>query len=98
MTDNHVRKFERLDMYRQYFPSLDELYPKVFFLEDEEAELAIIRTSISDYVIQMRAKFIIGAESTTSGWNSYIRALNQMGLTRYLEIHQKALDRYNATK
>jgi putative aldouronate transport system substrate-binding protein len=43
----------------------------------------------------MRARFIIGSESLDSGWNSYVQRLNQMGLARYLELYQKALDRYN---
>ena len=91
---NHMRKFERLDMYRQYFPALEELYPQVFFMPEEESELAIIRTDLNNYVSQMRARFIIGSESISTGWNAYITNLNQMGLPRFLELYQRALDRY----
>jgi putative aldouronate transport system substrate-binding protein len=93
--ENYVRKYERLDIYRKYFPALDEIYPKMYMLPEEENELAIIRTDIRDYVEQMRAKFIVGSESIESGWNTYLQQLNQMGLPRYVELHQKALDRYN---
>jgi putative aldouronate transport system substrate-binding protein len=95
-TENVVRKLDRFETYRKYFPPREEIYPKVFFLQEEEEELAILRTDITDYVSQMRAKFIIGSESLTSGWNTYVQALNQMGLPRYVELHQKALDRYNS--
>jgi putative aldouronate transport system substrate-binding protein len=95
LAENHIRKFARLEIYRQYFPAPEEIYPKVFFLQAEEDELAIIRTDILDYVKQMRAKFIIGSESIDSAWNNYVQQLNQMGLPRYLELYQKALDRYN---
>jgi putative aldouronate transport system substrate-binding protein len=94
LAENHIRKFARLDMYRQYFPAPDEIYPRVFFLQEEEDELVIIRTDIQNYVTQMRAQFITGAESL-NGWNTYVQRLNQMGLSRYLEIYQAALDRYN---
>ena len=90
----HIRKFERLDVYRQYFPPLEDIYPQVFFLSEEESELAIIRTELNDYVNQMRAKFIIGTESISTGWNAYVAAINQIGVNRYLELYQKALDRY----
>jgi putative aldouronate transport system substrate-binding protein len=95
LAENHIRKFQRLDMYRQYFPAPNEMYPRVFFLPEEENELAIIRTEINSYVLQMRAQFITGAESINSGWNTYLQRLNQMGLARYLEIYQRALERYN---
>ena len=94
LTPNHIRKLGYLDIYRPFLPALDEIYPRVFFLPDEEAELSIIRTDIINYVNQMRAKFIVGSESISSGWNNYVQQLNQMGLNRYVELHQKALDRY----
>ena len=93
--EQHTRKFARLDIYRQYFPPLSDIYPQVFFLDEEENELAIIRTDIRDYAIQMRAQFIIGSESISTGWNTYLQRLEQMGLPRFLELYQKALDRYN---
>jgi putative aldouronate transport system substrate-binding protein len=93
-TDNHLRKFVRLDMYRQYFPALEEVYPAVFFFPEEESELAILRTDINNYVDQMRAKFVVGSESVDAGWDNYVKQLNQMGLPKYLELHQKALARY----
>jgi len=95
LTENHLRKFTRLDMYRKFFPALEEVYPAVFFLAEEENELAILRTDIKNYVDQMRAKFIIGNESVASGWETYQKQLNQIGLPRYMELHQKALNRYN---
>lgn len=93
--ENYLRKYDRLDIYRKYFPAIEEVYPRMYMLPEEENELAIIRTDIKDYVTQMRAKFIVGSESIDSGWNNYLQQLNQMGLARYIEIHQKALDRYN---
>lgn len=94
LTENHIRKFARLDMYRKFFPALEEVYPDAFFLAEEENELAILRTDITNYVDQMRAKFVIGAESVDSGWDTYLKQLNQIGLSRYLELYQKALTRY----
>ena len=95
LTENHIRRLERTEIYRPFFPAIDEIFPRVFFLQEEEDELVILRNDINDYVLQMRARFITGAESISAGWNGYHQALNQMGLARYLELHQKALVRYN---
>jgi putative aldouronate transport system substrate-binding protein len=96
LANNHVRKFERLEVYRPFFPAHEEMFPRVFFLQEEEAELVIIRNDIVNYVSQMRARFITGTESITTGWNTYVNNLNQMGLARYLELHQRALNRFYA--
>ncbi|MCL2834463.1 MAG: extracellular solute-binding protein [Treponema sp.] len=98
LAENHVRKFARLDIYRPCFPAPEELFPRAFFLPEEENELAVIRTDINDFVAQSRARFITGADSVNTGWDTYVSRLNQMGLARYLEIHQQALDRYNKSK
>jgi putative aldouronate transport system substrate-binding protein len=96
VADYISRKLVRFETYRKYMPSTDTLFPKVYFLPEEESELAIIRTDIADYVSRSRARFITGDLSIANGWNTYLGQLNQMGLPRYLEITQKALDRYNA--
>jgi putative aldouronate transport system substrate-binding protein len=93
---NMERKHERYLLYSQFFPSDDELFPRVYFTAEEENELATLRTDVTDYVNQTKAKFITGSESIDAGWNNYVQTLNRAGLARYLEIHQKALDRYNS--
>jgi putative aldouronate transport system substrate-binding protein len=96
VADYISRKLVRYETYRKYFPSTDTIFPPVYYLPQEESELAIIRTDIDGFVRQSRARFITGDLSITSGWNTYLQQLNQMNLPRYLEIAQKALDRYNA--
>jgi putative aldouronate transport system substrate-binding protein len=96
LSSNMVRKHERYLMYSGSFPADSELYPRVYFTSEEDSELVTLRTDISDYVNQMKAKFITGAESIETGWDAYVQTLNRAGLARYLEIYQKALDRYNS--
>jgi putative aldouronate transport system substrate-binding protein len=91
-----MRKLERLETYRKFFCPVDEIYPKVYFLPEEENELAIIRNDIRTHVNRFRASFVSGAEPLTTGWNAYVQEFNKMGLPKYLELYQKALDRYNA--
>ncbi|MDR2618303.1 MAG: extracellular solute-binding protein [Treponema sp.] len=93
--ENTVRKQERYQIYNKFQHSLSEVYPKVYFTSEEEDELAILRTDIVDFVNQTRSKFITGTENIDTGWNNYVQTLNRAGLERYLEIYQKALDRYN---
>jgi putative aldouronate transport system substrate-binding protein len=96
LANNMVRKNERYQLYSKFFPAANEVFPTVYFTAEEDSELATLRTDVTDYVNQMKAKFVTGAESIETGWDTYVQTLNRAGLARYLEIYQKALDRYNS--
>ena len=51
-------------------------------------------TDITNYVDQMRAKFITGVEPLDH-WDSYLAEIERMGIGDVLEIMQTAYDRWN---
>ncbi|MEO7912172.1 MAG: ABC transporter substrate-binding protein, partial [Roseiflexaceae bacterium] len=55
-------------------------------------EAATLRTNITDYINQNALQFVTGAKSLDSDWDAYIAGLDQLNLTSYLEIMQKAYD------
>jgi putative aldouronate transport system substrate-binding protein len=66
----------------------------VFFTDKEEDELSIIRNDIKSFVTQQFSRFVIVGK-VDEGWDQYTKQLTKMGLDRYLQLHQVALDRYN---
>jgi putative aldouronate transport system substrate-binding protein len=93
---NQVRKFERFDVYSQFFPAFNEIFPPAFFSSAENDELAMLRTDVQQYARRMRALFITGAEPLNdASWNNYVQTLNRAGVQRYIAIHQDAHDRFN---
>ena len=71
-----------------------ESIPLVLFTDDESKELATLKTSIKDYVLQKQAAFITGQEDIDAGWEAYLAQLDAMGVDRYVQIYQDATDRY----
>lgn len=69
--------------------------PPVTPTEEESKELATIMNELGTYVDEMALKFIFGTESLDN-WDNYIRTLENMNLSRALEIEKGALERYNA--
>jgi putative aldouronate transport system substrate-binding protein len=72
----------------------DQIWPAFNFTTEEQSELTTLATDIQTYVDEMRDKFIVGNASLDK-WDEYVATLNKMGLERYIQIYQAALDRYS---
>lgn len=88
-------KFSFVKMNEPFYS--DEYYPDVFFNRQESEELSTLTTDIAGLVLQKQAEWIMGGKIAAE-WDNYLRVLDQMGLSRYLAIHQTAYDRYKQGK
>ncbi len=75
-----------------------ESMPVVKFTEDETNTITNIKSGILDQIIQMSARWIAGESDIDADWDSYISTLNGVGLEEYLNIYQKAYNRYLETE
>ena len=72
----------------------DWIYPSgARFTKEEHEKLSILKTDISKYVEQERAKFATG-ENSLNNWDEYIQTLKNMKVDEFIEIHQNAYDRF----
>ncbi|GIP26479.1 ABC transporter substrate-binding protein [Paenibacillus sp. J23TS9] len=70
-----------------------EQYPNGLFIALEDAEIAAqIKTTLVGYVKSNMAQFITGSKDINKEWDSYVKGLDGMQLSQYLDIYQKALD------
>lgn len=72
---------------------IDEVWPSFTYTNEENSKLAALQADIHKYVSEMQDKFITGTEPL-SKWDDYVNQIKKMGLEDYMEIQQKALDRY----
>jgi len=79
--------------YEPFKQSVDKIVPPLFFTKEQAAELAELETNISDYFKSMTAKFINGDAKLDKDWDGYLKTLQDMGLSRYIEIYQQAYDK-----
>lgn len=70
-----------------------EVFPCLFYTEDEAAERAILYTDVENYLKTALAQFVTGEMDIDEDWDAYLNELNKMGLERLLEIDQAAYDR-----
>ena len=84
--------------YEWYVPRHPEnVLPPLYYTVNEVEEIQEAIINIPPYVTQTLAEFVTGARDPNSDadWNQYLAELENMGLSRWLEIAQ---DAYNRTK
>ncbi|MFK7695237.1 ABC transporter substrate-binding protein [Paenibacillus sp. HJGM_3] len=92
--DNFVNIFLNRVTEKELLPYAKSAFPDVYFTNEEQKRLNVIKTDIKTYVDQMEAKFIVGQESLDK-WDSYVSTIKKMGLDEMLKINQDAYDRWN---
>lgn len=88
-----VRLAKATQAYVPYFPK--EVIVPYKFDQATSEELAIMKVSIVNYVQQATTRFITGDMSIENDWDSYLKALENLNVKRYLEIYQQG---YNDLK
>lgn len=63
--------------------------PKLFYTEEQRAELSTLRTDADAYVDQYMAQVITGSLSLEDSWDSYLATLEAMESQRLHEIYQE---------
>lgn len=80
--------------YEHYFPKKPEhVLPMLRYSIDEAQQVAEPVTNISTFVKQTMAEFITGARNVNTGWDAYLKELDNMGLQEWLKHAQAAYDR-----
>lgn len=95
LNDNFQERKELDEFYSTYNVPLEEMYPNVFFTQEEIDEIGILKTDIESFVLQKYAQWIVDG-SVDAEWDTFQGQLEKMNVARYIELYQGALDRYNA--
>lgn len=70
----------------------NDIWPSFNYNLEEIDELSAITTDMTTYIDEMNANFITG-KTPFSNWDEYVKALEKMGLERYMEINEAAYKR-----
>jgi putative aldouronate transport system substrate-binding protein len=86
------RLYDATVLYQGHEPK--ELFPlwSVWVDPAEADEASMLQTNIKNYVEQGELQFITGNKDLNKDWDSYVKGLENLKLSRYLEIMQKAYD------
>ncbi|NBD24263.1 extracellular solute-binding protein [Paenibacillus glycinis] len=74
---------------KELFPAWD-----VWVDEADAQRASMLETNLKNYIDQNTLQFITGAQDLDTGWDAYVKGLDDMGLSAYLSILQKGYDVY----
>jgi len=69
-----------------------EVFTSVFLPPESTDEAFQLKVNLEDYVNQSMVRFITGDMNLEKDWDSYLKKLEDLNLTRYLEIYGKAYE------
>ena len=78
--------------YEPYARAIEDLIPPLAFTTAQAAEVTELRLSITDFVAQMTAEFVLGRQDLDAGWDNFVATLEALGIDRVAEIYQVAYD------
>lgn len=70
-------------------------YPPVFMSQEDIEKLTQYETAVKAYTERKRAEWILNG-GIDAEWDSYLKEMDNQGLSKILEIKQKYLDAYFA--
>ncbi|MFI7635148.1 hypothetical protein [Nonomuraea sp. NPDC049400] len=89
------RLFKATELYAGKEPK-DQIFPvwHIKIAPEQAGELATLQTNIDNYVNQSSLQFVTGQKNINddAAWQAFLDGLNGLGVTRYLQIQQKAYD------
>ncbi len=68
-------------------------FPPAFMTAEEAEELATLEADLLDYAKSQLARWIVGEGDVEAEWDNYINELDNIGLSRWLELKQTIYDR-----
>ena len=82
--------YEASKAYESYFPK--ETMPVIWADQAVAEEHAQLMVMIRDYVNQAMTRFITGDMDLDTEWDSYVKALDDMNLAKYVQYYQDGID------
>lgn len=77
-----------------YAPFLADPIPLLNFTAEESKELSSLAVDIAKIVDENKARWTTNQSDIDKDWDAYIQSLKNVGLDRYVEIYNTAIDRY----
>lgn len=65
----------------------------LMFETDLVAEISQLKETLNTYVEESMSKFVTGAASVETDWDTYLSELDKIGLQKYIQLYQEAYDR-----
>lgn len=92
-TLSNFSKFIRQETEQKVTPYAKVPFPLTYLTKSEQSDVSAVENDLKTYVEQSEAKFITGV-TPMSDWDNYVKTIKGMGVSKYVQVYQKAYDRW----
>ncbi len=78
--------------YEPYARAFEDVIPPLAFTAAQAAEVTELRLTVTDFVAQMTAEFVLGRQDIDTGCDNFVATVESLGVNRLVEIYQTAYD------
>lgn len=82
------------ELYEPYAECKYKQLPELKVSDAEKTDLSTIPTEIDKQIEEDSVAFITGKKDIDAEWDNYLTALDNVGLSQYMEVYQAAYDRF----
>lgn len=75
-----------------------ERWPICYLTVEEKEDISTTETDLRSYSKNQLAKWIAGESDVNADWDGYLKELENIGLSHYLEVKQTIYDRYDSAE
>jgi len=86
---------QAVEMYKPYVVPIERLYPRLMIPQDVQTRYNELEVDINKLTKETFANWITKG-GIEQGWDNYLKQLDALGLSEYLQIAQECLDDFNS--
>lgn len=78
--------------HQQAAQPFESVLPELFYPQEQAERFSVLKATVAKYTAQSVEAFVTGTRSLDRDWDTYLRQLEAIGLSEYLEMVQQAYD------
>lgn len=81
---------------KYFYPK--ELPTSIFMSQDETEQFNEMNTNITNHLLKSLAQFVVGDRNIDADWDAYVNEMKNFKVDSFVQLYQKAYDRYKTIK
>lgn len=92
LTGRQIVMYRASKVHEKVRQDLSTVLPDLYMSEENAAQMSLVKSTLQPSQNEWLAQFVTGAKSVETDWEEYLTAMENQGLSEYLQLLQDAYD------
>ncbi len=92
LTGRQIVMYRASKVHEEVRQDLSTVLPDLYMSEENAAQMSLVKSTLQPSQNEWLAQFVTGAKSVETDWEEYLAAMENQGLSEYLQLLQDAYD------